>query len=79
MSEGAVVFGQVFAEQHVDLRWPTLADREFVIVIAVMLLIAKETPRDQVVPQIEILQDFAQSFPWFPLCAADCPVGQMFR
>ena len=44
MSEGAVVFGQVFAEQHVDLRWPTLADRESVIVIAVMLLIAKETP-----------------------------------
>jgi hypothetical protein len=44
MSEGAVVFGQVFAEQRVDLRWPTLADREFVTVIAVMLLIAKETP-----------------------------------
>jgi hypothetical protein len=44
MSEGAVVVGQVFAEQRVDLRWPTLADQEFVTVIAVMLLIAKGTP-----------------------------------
>lgn len=44
MAEGAVAFGQVFAEQRVDLRWPTLADREFVTVIAVMLLIAKGTP-----------------------------------
>jgi hypothetical protein len=44
MAEGAVAFGQVFAELRVDLRWPTLADREFVTVIAVMLLIAKGTP-----------------------------------
>lgn len=44
MSGGAVAFEQVFAEQRVDLRWPTLADREFVTVIAVMLLIAKGTP-----------------------------------
>lgn len=79
MAEGAVVFAQVFAEQRVDLRWPTLADREFVTVIAVMLLIAKGTPRDQVAPQIEIPQDFAQNFPWCPWCAAECPVGQMFR
>jgi hypothetical protein len=44
MTEGAVAFGQVFAEQRVDLRWPTLADQESVTVIAVMLLIAKGTP-----------------------------------
>jgi hypothetical protein len=44
MSRGAVVFGRVFVEQRVDLRWPTLADREFETVIVAMLLIAKETP-----------------------------------
>lgn len=41
--EVVVVFGQVFAEQRVDLRWPTLADQEFGIVIVAMLLTTKET------------------------------------
>lgn len=41
--EGVVVFGQVFAEQRVGLRWPTLADQEFGIVIVAMLLTTKET------------------------------------
>lgn len=83
----------MFAEQRVDLRSPTLADRESVTVIVEMLLIAKGTPWNhrprqledrlkgperrettanhgkgalttgRVVPQIEILQDFAQNFP----------------
>lgn len=40
----AVVFERVLAEQHVDLRWPTLAGLESETVIVVMLLKAKETP-----------------------------------
>jgi hypothetical protein len=46
MSEDAVVFGQVFVEQRVDLRWPTSAGRGSATAteIAVVFLIVKETP-----------------------------------